>query len=332
MHLTLNPVPPFDFQLSATIFTGGDPQIRTYEHGTFWQVLRVQSNLVLVTISSRGTVAEPELSVELRSNEELSSADENRLEEAVSKLFNLQLDLNPFYAEVEHDPVLSLLTQKLSGLKSTTTPTVFEALVDSIIEQQIALNVAHRLEQTVIKRFGDTLGLSGKVYYAFPTPEQIASATVEQLRMCGLSMRKAEYIHGIASSIVTGKLDLEHVKACEDADEIIRELTNLRGIGRWTAELTMLRGMQRLDALPADDLGLRRHIAHFYCHDRPITGTEARHIAEGWGRWKGLAGFYMLIGVRLGSNSRNPAARSYSTADKDLCPFGTDNVFSISHK
>lgn len=300
MHQTLNPVPPFDFQLSATIFAGGDPQIRTYEHGTFWQVLRVQRKLALVTIRSRGTVTEPELTVELRAHDELSSADDNQLEEAVSTLFNLQLDLNPFYEDVKPDPVLSRVTTRLRGLKSPTTPTVFEALVDSIIEQQIALRVAHRLEHNVVTRFGDTLELPGKVYYAFPTPDALATAPVEQLRACGLSMRKAEYIHGIATSLVTGELDLEHVKACEDAEEIISEMTKLRGIGRWTAELTMLRGMQRLDALPADDLGLRRHIAHFYCHDRTISGSEARRIADRWGRWKGLAAYYLMMAHKLG--------------------------------
>jgi DNA-3-methyladenine glycosylase II len=299
MLLQIRPLQPFDFELSATIFAGGDPQIRTYEHGTFWQVFRVQSNLTLVTINSRGTVAEPELTVELRAHEELSSADTKRLEEAVSTLFNLQVDLNPFYNEVKPDPVLSRLTTKLRGLKSPATPTVFEALVDSIIEQQIALNVAHRLEQNVIKTFGDTLELNGKVYYAFPTPNAIAAAPVEQLRACGLSMRKAEYIRGVATSLVKGELDLEHFKAYENPNEIITEMMKLRGIGRWTAELTMLRGMQQLDALPADDLGLRRHIAHFYCHDRPISGTEARRIAERWGRWKGLAAFYVLMAHML---------------------------------
>jgi len=299
MHLTLHPVPPFDFQLSATIFTGGDPQIRTYENGRYWQVLRVQNNLVLATITTSGTVDAPELTVALQAPEPLDLIETSRIEEIVSSLFNLEVDLAAFYDEVKDDPVLSRLTQKLRGLKSPTTPTVFEALVDSIIEQQIALNVAHRLEVTVIKRFGDTLEVDKKVYYAFPTPETIASATVEQLRKCGLSMCKAEYIHGIASSIVTGELDLEHFKACEDPNEIITEMMKLRGIGRWTAELTMLRGMQRLDALPADDLGLRRHIAHFYCHDRPISGTEARRIAERWGRWKGLAAYYVLMAHRL---------------------------------
>jgi DNA-3-methyladenine glycosylase II len=300
MPVTIKPVPPFDFKLSATIFATGDPQVRTYADGTFWQVLRVDSLLVLVIVTASGTVEHPELSVDLRSNDAFSPGDVDRVEAMIASLFNIPLDLTAFYDEVQADAVLTVLTERLRGLKSPTTPTVFEALVDSIIEQQIALNVAHSLERTVIKRFGAVLELDETVYYAYPTPQNIAAGTVEQLRACGLSMRKAEYVHGIATAIEQGDLDLERFKTYEDAEIIITELTKLRGIGRWTAELTMLRGMQKLEALPADDLGLRRHIAHYYCDDRKISGAEARAIAENWGRWKGLAAYYVLTADRLG--------------------------------
>ena len=300
MPITIKPVPPFDFNLSATIFATGDPQVRTYESGTFWQVLRVDSRLVLVIVTASGTVEHPELSVALQSNDELFPGDVDRVEATIASLFNVPFDLTAFYKDVHADAVLAVLTERLSGLKSPTTPTVFDALVDSIIEQQIALTVAHSLERTVIKTFGDVLELDETVYYAYPTPQNIAAGTVEQLRACGLSMRKAEYIHGIATAIAEGELDLERFKTYEDAEMIITALTKLRGIGRWTAELTMLRGMQKLEALPADDLGLRRHIAHYYCNDLKISGAEARKIAENWGRWKGLAAYYVLTADRLG--------------------------------
>jgi DNA-3-methyladenine glycosylase II len=298
MNLTLTPVPPFDFNLSATIFAGGDPQIRTYENGKFWQVLRVDGKLVLITITSSRTVDNPELTVELI--DEIASNDKKQIKDLVSSLFNLPLDLTAFYDAVRNDKIMQTLTRQLRGLKSPTTPTVFEALVDSIIEQQISLNVAHVLERNVIKTFGDQLTVDEKVYYAFPTPQNIADTTVEQLRACGLSMRKAEYIHGIATAIVKRELDLEHFKTYGDPEEIIKEMVKIRGIGVWTAELTMLRGMHKLEAIPADDLGLRRHIAHYYCNDRKISGSEARKIAEMWGRWKGLAAYYLILASRLG--------------------------------
>jgi hypothetical protein len=97
--------------------------------------------------------------------------------------------------------------------------------------------------------------------------------------------------------------DLEKLKDHEDIKEIIDELCEIRGIGVWTAELTMVRGMQKLEAIPADDLCVRRWISRYYSNDRKISGEEARRIAEKWGKWKGLASYYLLIAGILGLNS-----------------------------
>ena len=212
----------------------------------------------------------------------------------------MNFDLAPFYEQVKTDKVMACLTQKLKGLKSPTTQTVFEALIDSIVEQQISLKVANGMEKKLTKKFGDTLGLESEVYYAYPTPQKLASASSEELRQCGLSFRKAEYIKSVSTLIMEGKLDLEKLKNYDSADEIIRELDRVRGVGVWTAELTMLRGMQRLEALPADDLGLRRVISHYYCGGKVITSAQARQIAKNWGKWKGLAAYYHIVAEMLG--------------------------------
>ena len=140
--------------------------------------------------------------------------------------------------------------------------------------------------------------VNNEIYYAFPTPQKLASTTIEQLRKCGLSSKKSEYILDISNLIVEGKLDLERFKDYEDPEEISQELCGIRGIGRWTAELTMVRGMHRLEAIPADDIGLRRCISRYYCNSRRISGEEAREIAEKWGKWKGLASFYLIVAGR----------------------------------
>jgi len=300
MKLTITPVPPYDFELSARIFRDGDEQIRKYENGRYWQVIRVGNKLVLVTIKSSGSLDFPRLSVELKSNEEISANDRLKVEEVIASSLNLALDLEAFYRGVKNDRVMSAIVGKLRGLKSPRTPTVFEALVSSIIEQQISLMVAHSMESKVVKAFGGALTVNGKVYYAFPTPERLASVTIEQLRQCGLSSKKAEYIVGVAKSIAEGKLDLEGLKELEDTSAVIDRLLKIRGIGIWTAEMTVLRGMHRLEEMPADDIGLRRCIAHYYRKDRGISAEEVRRIAKKWGRWKGLAGFHLIIAEHLG--------------------------------
>jgi DNA-3-methyladenine glycosylase II len=293
--LKIAALPPFRFDLSSEIFANGDEQIRNYENGRFWQVIGVNGKLILAIIEAAGTVDKPKVSVELRSNRVIAKEDQKKAEETVNTLFSLDLDLKPFYETAKNDKIMAHLTRELWGLKSPTTQTVFEALVDSIVEQQISLKVANSIENKLIKKFGGTLALEGNTYYAYPTTQNMASASIEEIRQCGLSLRKAEYIKEVSTLITQGKLDLERLRNYERAEQIIQELDEIRGIGVWTAELTMLRGMQRLEALPADDLGLRRVISHYYCDGKMITSAEARQIAKVWGDWKGLAAYYLVV-------------------------------------
>ena len=288
-------VSPFDFELSCEIFSAGDKQIRKYEKKRFWQIIRVNGRLLLATVRSLGTVENPRIVADLKAEGKLARDEIKLAKETIGNLLNLDFDLTSFYEQIKTDEVMKHITRRLWGLKSLTTPTVFEALVDSIIEQQISIKVATAIENKLIRKFGDNLNLEGERYYAYPTPQKLASADVEQIRQCGLSYRKADYIKGISTLVVNGELDLEKLKNCSDMDEIINELDTVRGVGLWTAELTMLRGMQKFDAFPADDLGLRRAISRYYIIGETISSLQARKTAENWGRWKGLAAYYLII-------------------------------------
>jgi len=292
---TIHALPPSNFDLTAQIFSSGDKQIRTYANGKFHQVLRINGNLVLVNLTSMGTIQKPKLNIELKSNIPITLQVKREAEEAVKFIFNLDFDLQSFYEDIKNDQTMQQITRQLYGLKNPTTPTVFEALADSIVEQQISIKVAQIIEVKLAKKFGETLTLNGDSYYAYPTPQSMACASIEEIRNCGLSQRKAEYIREAAKLIAEGKLDLEHLKNNKTPEQIIAELDEIRGIGVWTAELTMLRGMQKLDALPADDFGIRRVISRYYCGGKPIKSAEAREVAMSWGKWKGLAAYYLIV-------------------------------------
>ena len=283
--LEISAVQPFNFDISARIFANGDQKIRIYENGKFHQVIRIHDKVAFCSVESVGTVENPKLTIEIQTGDKLTAACREKAATIVSALFNLDFDLGPFYEDIKTDNVMASITKKLFGLKSPTTQFAFEALTDSIVEQQISLKVAHALEVRLIKKWGDTVNVDGEVFYAYPTPKTLAVASPQELRDIGLSQRKAEYIKNAASLIAEGNLNLETLKTYPDPDDIIKELDEIRGIGVWTAELTMLRGMQRLEALPADDLGLRRTISHFYCIEKVINSSQAREIAENWAAW-----------------------------------------------
>jgi DNA-3-methyladenine glycosylase II len=251
--------------------------------------------LILATVESIGSVDDPRLRTRFVSDHTLSDHNLNEATALIGSMFNAQLDVSPFYRSVLEDRVMAKLTNELRGLKNPMTTTVFEALFDSIIEQQISLRAAHVLEGRVIKAFGDELCVNDHHYYASPRPERLARASVKSLRSCGLSRAKAEYVIGIAQHISAQEIDLEGLRRCTHTNEVLNRLCALRGVGVWTAELTALRGLNRLDIIPADDIGLHRWIAHYYCNDRRITSAEVRRLAERWGTWKGLAGYYLVV-------------------------------------
>ena len=297
---TVEPPAPFSLDLSAQVFSSGDPHVRGYVNGEFSQVLQLAGNLVSAEVSSAGSVEQPKLAVELKSNKPITPKTKQDAQEAIAYIFNLNFDLKSFYRETENDPAMHKITQQLCGFKFPTTPTAFEGLVDAIVEQQISIKVARTIEERLAKKFGDKLELGGETYHAFPAPQNIKEASISDIRGCGLSQRKAEYICNAAQLIAEGKLNLEEMKSNPSPDQIIAELDEIKGIGVWTAELTILRGMQRWDVLPADDFGIRRVISTYYCSGRPIKTPEARQTALQWGRWKGLAAFYLIIAEAKG--------------------------------
>ena len=294
------PRPPFDFSLSAAIFSSGDPQIRNYVHDTLYQALNIRGSPVLAELVSKGSVDSPELHLTLRSHNPLSADTVNDIRQIISSMFSVSDDMSPFYRAMAGDTFMAGLILRLRGLRVPATPTVFEALVDSVIEQQISLTAARRIENRLIRAAGNGAVFDGNTWYCYPTPGILAKTTDSTFRACGLTLRKGEYIRGISRDILTGNLDLEHFRNYPDTDSIIHELVKIRGVGRWTAELTILRGLHRADAFPADDVGVRRFISQYYRNGEKISAAEARVFAERWGPWKGFVAFYLEVADLLG--------------------------------
>ena len=156
------------------------------------------------------------------------------------------------------------------------------------------------MQTKLIRKFGEKLALGGEAYYLFPTQEALASASLGRLKECGLSGRKAEYINGISLLVSTGQLDLDAFESYDDINEIRDELTAIRGIGDWTAEMTMIRGLHKMDSIPADDIGLQAKLAHFYRKDGRATSEDLRRVAQNWGEYRGLGGYYMIMAHHVG--------------------------------
>lgn len=293
--LTLRPSPPFDFDHSAAIFAGGEPDIRIYRDGVFRHALAIDGVPVLAEVTSPGRTERPVLTVTLRSDRPVPGRIQKEAVSVISRIFSIADDPVPFYRAMQDDPVMADLTRRLRGLRAPSTPTAFEALADSVIEQQISLAAAHSIEYRLIRELGQKLVLGNGTFFCYPTPASLAGTSDAGFRSLGLTVRKGEYLRGIAEQILAGDLDPESFRAYTDTESIIEEMVNLRGVGRWTAELTILRGLHRADAFPADDVGVRRFISQYYLGGHKISSRDARVFAERWGAWKGFAAYYLEV-------------------------------------
>ena len=216
----------------------------------------------------------------------------------VKRLLFLDADLPGFYRVAKADRALAGLIAPLYGLRPTLAPTPFEMLVGAISAQQVNLAFAFTTRSRLVRRFGEPVTVRGDVIYAFPRPERVAKARVRELRRMQFSTRKAEYIIGLARLVTTGALDFERLATLSN-EEVISELTRIRGFGRWTAEWFLARALGRGAVCPAGDLGVRKCFAYFYARGRPLSERAIRRRARQWGDYQNLAVHYLLAGLRL---------------------------------
>jgi DNA-3-methyladenine glycosylase II len=302
MTIIIKPRAPFDFTATARFlrFTEAEA-VDTFTEGSYRRAFHFGNRLRLLRIESRSTLSHPSLTVTLEAKRSSLSVAETRMAESlVRRIFSTEHDLRKFRAQVAGDPLMSKLEASNRGLHIACWPTVFEALTISILSQQISTVVAMILKRRVVEKFGERLAVSGELFFAFPRPERLARASVEELRAFGLSGSKAISIIEMAKRIGDGEFDEDELER-EENESLIAQLTTLRGVGRWTAEWALMLHFGRTDVFPAGDLALRGFVQKYYNDCRPMSEREIRALAAArWGKWASYAAVYFLAGMRAG--------------------------------
>src|SRR5699024_2241380 len=145
---------------------------------------------------------------------------------------------------------------------------------------------------TLTKRWVTTYGIQKEGVWFYPKPETIAKDSVEDLRQMQFSQRKAEYIIGTSNMIADGKLSLQSLRQAED-DVVMRTLTGVRGIGKWTAEVFLLCGLGRKNLLPAADIGLQNAVKKYYGYDQKPKAEAIRELGKAWAPYQSYATLYL---------------------------------------
>ena len=289
---------------------GPDPA-SPYRDSTLHRVARIDGRLVPFRLAIGGPTARPRATLAFAGPNTPGVRAALRREAAL--LLGEPWVLAGFFAAAGADPILAPLvrpTGALFGLRPTLVSDPFEMLVGAISAQQVNLAFAFATRVRLVRRYGTPVAFDGLTIYAFPAPAVLAAAPVAELRAMQFSQRKAEYIVGLARELATGALDLGAIARAPD-EAVIARLTVVRGLGRWSAEWFLARGLGRPDVCPADDLGVRRAVEALCFKGRERDAAAVRRRARAWRPHRSLATHYLLAahaGLRR-VPSAAPAAR-----------------------
>lgn len=224
-----------------------------------------------------------------------------KLREIAAWLVSADLDLRLFYGLSRSHPVMDPVVDSLFGLKPLRPALLFEMLVIAITEQQLSLAAAFHIRHRLVERFGTRIdGI-----WVFPTAASLAEAPPAALKACGLSGRKAEYVTALAGEIAAKRLDLAALKTMSDAG--VREvLARQRGLGDWSIDYILARGLGRLDCLPVGDVGLRRVVGRYLSGGARLSPEELERALSAFAPYRSLAAYYLAVHARLFPDGRIP--------------------------
>ena len=181
------------------------------------------------------------------------------------------------------DPVLAPIIAEVGPPQLRPNPNLFGALAGSIVGQQLSVKAASAIRQRLDRLMPEPGGL---------TPEGILARSSNELREAGLSRPKAAYLLDLAARVHDGTIDLPTITDLDD-ESIIKELTQVKGIGRWTVEMFLIFALNRLNVLPVGDLGFRSALKRHYGFDHLPNPEEIHRIAEPWLPYRTLGTWYM---------------------------------------
>jgi len=283
IRFSLYPAMPFRLDLTAwALRRRPGNTVDVWQDETYRRVLAINDQPVLVEVTQKKTklyvtLTGPSLCTDVRQKTTL----------ALERLLGIRHDLSNFYSFASHHPRLNKLATQFRGLKPPRFASVFEGVVNGISCQQLSLTVGI----IILNRLAERCGLSSSPgMYAFPRPEDVARLNESDFRLLGYSGNKARALIELSGSIIEGRLDLGELERL-DNQECFERLVALRGVGRWTAEYVLLRGLGRTNVFPGDDVGARNNLERWLRLRKKLDYDRVQRVLS---KWKDYGGFIFL--------------------------------------
>lgn len=293
----LDPVPPFRLDLTVwTLRRHASNVLDRWDGATYRRVLPAAGQWVEVAVTQAGSPEKPRLRVAVEGAVPDAGA-RVVLRRALERLLGMKRDLAPFYRLAAGDERLRPMAARFRGMKPPRYATLFESLVIGICSQQVSLTVGVLLLNRLIAAYGAALGEGTRAVHAFPAPQALAGTLPDALRPLGFSRQKARAIVEVAGVLAGSDREALTQEALEPLpdEEAIERLCALRGVGPWTAQYVLLRGLGRIHLFPGDDAGARNGLKAWLELESPPDAAATRRLLEPWHPYAGLIYFHLLL-------------------------------------
>ncbi len=286
-QFTLSVISPFRLDLTVWALRRRQKNlIDRWSGKEYIRVFVVGKNAVQVTIEQK---SETELFVIVRYASKIPE-----LQKVVTNMLIMMLgtdkNLEEFYKLAAQDKYLKHLSSSFKGVKPPRFPTIFEGLVNAIACQQVTLDLGILL----LNRLSENFGKKYAGQYSFPRPEDLTDLTEKELKGLGFSYQKARAIISLAKEIVGKNITFNNIENMSNT-EIVSYLLKIRGIGRWSAEYVLLRGLGRIDIFPGDDVGAQKNLMLLTGLSKRPDYEEIKKITKRWNPYAGLVYFHLLL-------------------------------------
>lgn len=303
MHaLAFAPRGAFSLARTTARFARLGDTVSVVEDGGFARLVPAGGRLALVRVVQEGSDARARLRVSIEGAPDEASAHA-AARRVLERVLGAGADLAAFQRAHASDPLLGAALRAHRGLRVAGSFDLFEALVGAVLTQQVNLRFAYSIRAELVRALGTRRSFGGREWSAFPSAERMARESEMALRRFRLSSAKAGALARLSRACAEGALDEAKLAALSDEDAIA-ELVRWKGIGRWTAEVVLIRGLGRLDVFPAGDLAVLKRLAPAWLARRKQPSErEVRAFVDRWKPWRSLALVYALESLAAGGRA-----------------------------
>lgn len=290
IRLSINLKVPTGYDLLSSVHSWIYPDIQPVPEYTgedyFGRVYGLDTHFVVLKIRQTN----PGASLQIDHSE--STISKRNIRVLVQRTLNLEFNTNDALKQMGDDPVIAHLVPGVAGIRPYMSPTPFEALIKTIIQQQISYKAANIFTKRMVLGLTEPVIFKNQSWYRFPFPHEIVNAGVKGLRDFGFGY-KSEYIHIAAKLIADNELDIDSLVGAP-YKEVLATLKPIRGIGEWTVRVLSLAGLGNFTIFAYNDLVIQKILGGLYNQGQRMTSKQVKEQSETWGE-SGTIVLYLLM-------------------------------------